>query len=83
MPNSDTTLAAQPNTEPDITSERSCSTKATPTSPRARPNHCNRVTASPMKRLAMVEVRIGCSPGIKAETPAGTPWLMAMKTPPR
>jgi hypothetical protein len=42
-----------------------------------------RVTVSPMKRLAMVEVRIGCNPGISAEIPAGTPWLMAVKTPPR
>ena len=31
----------------------------------------------------MVDVRIGCSPGISAEIPAGTPWLMAMKTPPK
>jgi len=36
-----------------------------------------------MNRLAMVDVRIGWSPGIKAEIPAGTPWLMAVKTPPR
>ena len=42
-----------------------------------------RVTVSPMKRLAMVEVRIGCRPGISAEMPAGTPWLIAMNTPPR
>ena len=36
-----------------------------------------RVTVSPMKRLAIVEVRIGCRPGISADMPAGTPWLIA------
>ncbi len=42
-----------------------------------------RVTVSPMKRLAIVEVRIGCNPGISADMPAGTPWLIAVNTPPR
>ncbi len=83
MPSSDTMLAAQPSGVAAANMVRSCSTIATPTRPSASPNHCSRVTVSPMKRLAIVEVRIGCSPGISAEMPAGTPWLMAVKTPPR
>ena len=31
----------------------------------------------------VVEVRSGCRPGISAEMPAGTPWLIAVNTPPR
>ncbi len=80
---SETKLAIQPSTEPSATMRRSCSTIATPTRPSTRPAHCSRLTFSPMKRLAMVDVRIGCSPGISAEMPAGTPWLMAVNTPPR
>ena len=83
MPISDTKLATQPSGEPDTTMLRSCNTSTTPIRPSTSPSHCSRVTFSPMKRLAMVEVRIGCRPGISAEMPAGTPWLMAVNTPPR
>ena len=83
MPMSETKLALQPSTEPSATICRSCSTSTTPPTPSASPSHCMRVTVSPMKRLAMVEIRTGCRPGIRAEMPAGTPWLIAMKTPPR
>ena len=83
MPISDRTLATQPSGVAVASMVRSCSTSATPANPSTRPNHCVRVTVSPMKRLAMVEVRIGCNPGISAEIPAGTPWLMAVNTPPR
>ena len=83
MPNSEPKLAIQPSGEPASTMLRSCNTSATPINPSTRPSHCRRVTRSPMKRLAMVEVSIGCRPGISAEMPAGTPWLMAVNTPPR
>ena len=29
--------------------------------------------------MAIVDVRIGCNPGISADIPAGTPWLIAAK----
>jgi TolB-like protein len=40
---------------------------------RASHTHCSRVTFSPMKRLASVEVTTGWSPRMSAEIPAGTP----------
>jgi outer membrane protein OmpA-like peptidoglycan-associated protein len=48
-----------PSVEPASRMLRSCSTSKTPARPSARPNHCIRVTASPMKRLAIVDVRMG------------------------
>ena len=62
---------------------RSCSISATPASPINSPPHCIAVTRSPSQRFAMVDVRIGCKPGISAESPAGIDSEIATAVPPR
>ena len=84
MPTSETRLAVQPShdAEPDDAAVMQHQRNADEAEPEPEPiAAASRV--SPMKRLAMVDVRIGCKPGISAEMPAGTPWLMATNTPPR
>ena len=58
-------------------------TSPTPTKPSARPIHCRGSTRSPSSVPAPSAVRMGCSPTTSAVTPAGRPWAMAVKTPPR
>jgi len=50
---------------------RSCRISTTPARPISSPAHCKGVTRSRDQRFASVEVRIGCSPGISADNPAG------------
>jgi hypothetical protein len=62
---------------------RSCRISTTPASPVNSPPHCIVVTRSPSQRLAMVDVRIGCRPGISADRPAGMDSEIATAVPPR
>ena len=71
---SETMLAIQPSGEPASTMLRSCNTmNDTKQAKRQAEPLQTRDLSRPMKRLAIVDVRIGCRPGISAEMPAGTP----------
>ena len=82
MLTSDTPDASQPQPA-SPPSCRLCRISTTPPSPSSSPAHCSGVTRSPSQRLASVEVRIGCSPGISADSPAGTECAIAIAVPAR
>ncbi len=82
MLTSDTPEASQPQPASPLIG-RSCRISTTPASPSSSPVHCSGVTRSPSQRFAMVEVRIGCRPGISAESPAGIESEIATAVPPR
>ena len=82
MLTSDTPEASQPQPASPLIG-RSCRISTTPASPSSNPVHCSGVTRSPSQRFARVEVRIGCRPGISAESPAGIECAIAIAVPPR
>ena len=82
MLTSDTPEASQPQPASPLIG-RLCRISTTPASPSSNPVHCSGVTRSPSQRFARVEVRIGCSPGISAESPAGMESEIATAVPPR
>jgi hypothetical protein len=82
MLTSDTPEASQPQPAWPLIG-RPCMINTTPASPSSNPVHCSGVTRSPSQRFARVEVRIGCRPGISAESPAGIECDIAIAMPPR
>ena len=82
MLTSDTPEASQPQpASPPI--GRPCRISTTPPSPSSSPRPLQRRHPFAEKRFARVEVRIGCRPGISADSPAGIEWAIATAVPPR